>query len=42
MLNSGKQICALCDKKNKYYNSHVVRKKILNEAKNHNPHPPAS
>ena len=25
MLNFGKKICALCDKKNKYYNSHVVR-----------------
>ena len=27
MLNSGKKIRTLCDKKNKYYNSHVVRKK---------------
>jgi hypothetical protein len=25
MLNSGKKIRALCDKKKKYYNSHVVR-----------------
>jgi hypothetical protein len=25
MLNSGKKICALCDKKNKYSNSCVVR-----------------
>jgi hypothetical protein len=38
MLNSGKKNCALRDKKNKYSNSRVVRKKILNEAKNHNPH----
>ena len=28
MLNSGKKICALRDKKNKYSNSRVVRKKI--------------
>jgi hypothetical protein len=27
MLDSGKKICALCDKKNKYSNSRVVRKK---------------
>ena len=27
MLNSGKQICALHDKKNKYSNSCLVRKK---------------
>ena len=27
MLNSGKKICALRDKKNKYSNSCVVRKK---------------
>ena len=27
MLNSGKKIRALCDKKNKYSNSRVVRKK---------------
>ena len=27
MLNSGKKICTLRDKKNKYSNSHVVRKK---------------
>ena len=31
MLNSGK---------NKYSNSRVVQKKILNETKNHNPPPP--
>ena len=38
MLNSGKKNCALHDKKNKYSNSCVVRKKkILNETKNHNP-----
>ena len=43
MLNSGKKIRALCDIKNKYSNSRVVRKKIiLNETKNHNPSPPAS
>ena len=36
MLNSGKKIRALRDKK-KYSNSRVVRKKILNETKNHNP-----
>ena len=28
MLNSGKKNCALRDKKNKYFNSRVVRKKI--------------
>ena len=39
MLNSGKKIRASCDKKNKYYNSHV-RIFFLNEAKNHNPPPP--
>ena len=37
MLNSGKKIRALRDKKNKYSNSRVVRKKILNETKNHTP-----
>jgi hypothetical protein len=36
MLNSGKKIRALCDKRNKYSNSCVVRKKILNKTKNHN------
>ena len=35
MLNSGKKIRALRDK-NKYSNSCVVQKKILNETKNHN------
>ena len=37
MLNSGKKIRALRDKKNKYSNSCVVRKKIWNETKKHNP-----
>ena len=36
MLNIGKKIRALPDIKNKYSNSCVVRKKILNEKKNHN------
>ena len=36
MLNSGKKIRAL---QNKYSNSCVVRKKFLNETKNHNPTP---
>ena len=27
MLNYGKKICPLCDKKNKYSNSRVIRKK---------------
>ena len=35
ILNSGKKISALRDKKNKYSNSCVVRKKILNETNNH-------
>ena len=39
MLNSGKKIRALLYKINKYSNSCVVRKKILNETKNHNPPP---
>ena len=42
MSTSGKKIRAMCDKINKYYNSDVVRKKFLNEAKNHNPPPAAS
>ena len=33
MLNSGKKICTLRDKKNKYSNS------VLSETKNHNPPP---
>jgi hypothetical protein len=37
MLNSGKKIRALRDKKKQYSNYCVVRKKILNETKNHNP-----
>ena len=37
MLNSGKKICTLRDKKNKYSNSRVARKKNSNETKNHNP-----
>ena len=41
MLNSGKKIRALRDKNNKYSNSCYPTKKILTEAKNHNP-PPAS
>ena len=39
MLNSGKKFRALPDKKNEYSNSCVVRKKILNKTKNHNPPP---
>ena len=39
MWNSGKKIRAFRDKKNKYSNSRVVRKKILNETNNHNPPP---
>ena len=43
MLDFGKKILASRDKINKYSNSRVVRKKILNEKKQHNPHlPPAS
>jgi hypothetical protein len=40
MLSYGKKIRASRDKNNKYSNSRVVRKKNLNEAKNHNPPPP--
>ena len=36
MLNSGKKIRALRDKKNKYSNSCVVRKKNSERNKNHN------
>ena len=36
MLYSGEKIRTLRDKKNKYSNSRVVQKKILNETKNHN------
>ena len=35
MLNSEKKIALCATKKNKYSNSRVVRKKILNETKNH-------
>ena len=35
MLNSGKKICALHDKKNKYCNSCVVRK--INSERNKKP-----
>ena len=38
MLNSGKKIRALRDKKNKYSNSCVVRKK--NSERNKKPYPP--
>jgi hypothetical protein len=37
MLNTGKKIALCPTKKIKYSNSRVVRKKILNETKNHNP-----
>ena len=37
MLNSGKKNLRFARQKNKYSNSCVVRKKILNETKNHNP-----
>jgi hypothetical protein len=37
MLNSGKKICALRDKKNKYSNSRVARKK--NSEQNKRPYP---
>ena len=37
MLNSGKKIRTLRDKKNKYSNSGAVRKKFLNKTKKHNP-----
>ena len=40
MWGSGKKFRALRNKKNKYSDSCVVRKKILNETKNHNPPPP--
>ena len=38
MLNSGKQFCALCNKKYKYSNSRVVRKQ--NSERNKEPYPP--
>ena len=37
MLSYGKKIRASRDKNNKYSNSRVVRKKILNEKKTHSP-----
>jgi hypothetical protein len=37
MLISGKIFRALRDEINKYTNSRVVRKQILNETENHNP-----
>ena len=40
MLNPGKKNCALRDKKNKYSNSCVVRKK--NSERNKKPYPPPS
>ena len=39
MLNSGKKICALCEKK-KNSNSCAVRIKFMNETKSHIPPPP--
>ena len=38
MLNSGKKIRALRDKKNKYFNSRVVGK--INSERNKKPYPP--
>ena len=40
MSNSGKKIPALPDKKNKYSNSRVVRKKISERNKKPSPPPP--
>ena len=40
MLNSGKKFRALCDKKNKYSNSCVVRTKISERNKKPKPLPP--
>ena len=37
MINSGKKIRALRDKKNKILTLVLPEKKILNETKNHNP-----
>ena len=42
MLNSGKTFRALRDKKYKYSNSRVIRKKILNETKKNIPPPLSS
>ena len=38
MLNSGKKICALCDKKKNILTLVLSEKKFLNETKNHSPH----
>ena len=40
MLNSGKKIRALCDKKIYILTLVLSEKNILNETKNHTPHPP--
>ena len=40
MLNYGKRICALRDKKKNILTLVLSEKKILNETKNHNPPPP--
>ena len=37
MLNSGKKICALCDKKINILTLVLSEKKFLNETKNHTP-----
>ena len=37
MLNSGKKICASCNKKNKYSNSVLSEKNFWNKTKNKNP-----
>ena len=42
MLNSGKKFPAMRDKKNKYSNSRVVRKKISEQKKKTYPPPAAS
>ena len=43
MLISGKKMCALCDKKNKYSNSCVVgKKKFWTKQKTITPPPPPS
>ena len=40
MLHSGKKFRTLLDKKNKYSNSRVARKKNYEKTKNHTPPPP--
>ena len=37
MWNSGKKICALCDKKINILTLVLSEKEILNQSKNHNP-----